>query len=613
MVLVIIREPLSYFRPYKNYFVAIYLIFNLYPISQLVLEFFPDDFWLRTSTIAFCTGSAIIATLWGLLVTKLYFYPEKFSLRTAITDPFKAIHAAYLVYLVPILALVVTPILDQGSIDTSPLKQAYYFFDATNYRVVGLSPLLISVAASVIISFGIYPFVILSRLRSELKDREVRNALRIIAASFVIISNLLFVGYSLSTFGYSILGATNLACVCFLIVGVQAFKKPTFLKAFLGVIPSLESYPTVQGDQTVLIYNSEDARLRPISTFVGDGLSRGNRVLYFHLGDETRIREELSRSGIDVKFHLTKGNLRLSSIDSLYQGENLFDEEAAINQCQEIASETRALAKSGLRIVIDYDDSPKRPFQRFVGHLCDSRWASRDHFVQVLMALTDSAFEGEKAALDFLKSKVNVVAPTESTDFFSRTVGLSHDEISGKKILLEYDPLSSYERILRSLSTEAVSNFERVILFTRKDSPVYSMMEDESGLKMFVLTSRVSYPKESGNVVLLPVYDSSLTLDALSKTVETIAATPFTVIFDNISHQIFTIGDNRAHSFVRQALELMVSNKITAIFLLNAGAHDTKTISTFESLFDMILICRYGFRVPEVRKQVVSLTVSGEQ
>src|SRR2546422_624189 len=525
MVLFILREPLSYFRPYKSYFVAIYVFFNAFPISQLILVFYPDEFLIRLSAQAFAAAAAIIATLWGLLVTKLYFYPEEFSLRSALANPLRKTNLPYLLYLLPMITLVILAIADTTSIDPSASRVAVYVFDNTSYRAVGFSNLLLDVAAIVITTFTVYPFVMLFA-------------------------------------------------------------------------------------QIVLIYEHDYAKITPIARFVNEGVNQQNRVLYFHFDDEAAAREELSRNGVDVKYNLTKGNLRLPSIDSLYQGANLLDEEAAIGQCQELANETRALGKNGLRIVIDYSDRTKRPYQKFVNHIADPRWATPDHYVQVMMTFASHAFENEKTTLDLLKSKVPVIDLTESTDVFSRTVGLSHDEIAGQKILLEYDPLSGYEKILRTLATEAASNFERVILFTRKDSPIHSAMEDEPGLKMFVLTSRVSYPKvESENVILIPAFDSSLILDSMNKTIEAYAATPFTMIFDNISHQIFTLGTERAHSFVRQGLELMVSDRITGVFLLNYPAHDPKTVSMFENLFDLELVSRPGARIPEVRKKL-SLTVT---
>jgi hypothetical protein len=609
MILFIVKEPLSYFRPYKSYFVAIYVSFLAFPISQLVLAYYPDEFVIRLSTQGFATAAAIVATLWGLLVTKLYFYPDKFSLRSALGDPLRRNHIAFLLYLIPMVSLVALAIADRSSIDPSASREAFYILDNTNYRAVGFSTLLLTIAAVLIVAFTVYPFVTLSRLRSQLKDREVRNALRIISSCFAAIAVLLLFGYSLASFGYSLLGLVHLVSVILLVVAVTAFKRPTFLRAFLGLVPSLGPDPAVmRGDQIVLIYGNDEAKITPIARFVNEGVNQQDRVLYFLSNDETTAREELSRNGVDVKHNLTKGNLRLPSIDSLYQGENLLDEEAAIGQCQELAKETRTLGKNGLRIVIDYHDHIKRPYQKFVNHIADPRWTTPDHYVHVMMTFANHAFENEKATLDLLKSKTPVIDLTESTDLFSRTVGLSHDEIAGQKILLEYDPLSGYEKILRTLAAEAASNFERVILFTRKDSPIHSAMEDEPGLKMFVLTSRVSYPKvESENVVLIPAFDSSLILDSMNKTIEAYAATPFTIIFDNISHQIFTLGVERAHSFVRQGLELMVSNRITGVFLLNYPAHEAKTVSMFENLFDLELVSRPGARIPEVRKKL-SLT-----
>jgi len=606
MVLTIIREPQSYFRPYKAYFIAIYAFFNSFPISQIVLAYYPtDQFLIRVTTQIFSVSASIIATLWGLLVTKLYFHPQKFSIRSAFANPRKPMNLAYILYLVPMILLVIEIFSDPAAIDPSRNRTALYVLDNKVSQAVGLSAFLLAIAASVIVAFTLYSFVVLSRLRSQLRDHEVRGALRIIARCFAAISVLLLFGYSSASFGYSLLGLVNFTCVILLVVAFTAFKKPTFLRAFLGLVPSLGPNQTVlRGDQIVLIYENDQSRDTQIARFVNEGLNQQNRVLYYHSNTETQARDELSRNGVDVKHNLTKGSLRLPSIDSLYQGENLLDEEAAIGQIQELANETRALGRNGLRIAIDYGETTKRPFQKFAGHVADPRWSTQDHFVHLMMTFATSAFEDEQATLDLLKATVPVIDLTESGDLFSRTVGLSHDEIAGQKILLEYDPLSGYEKTIQSLAAEAASNFERVVLFTRMDSPIHSAMKEEPGLKLFVLTSKVSYPKEeSENVVLIPAFDSSLILDSMNKTIEAYASTPFTLIFDSISHQIFSLGTDRAHSFVRQGLELMVSNMITGIFLMNYPAHDQKTVSMFENLFDLELVSRPGERVPEVRKK----------
>ncbi|HEY4657651.1 MAG TPA: MEDS domain-containing protein [Candidatus Bathyarchaeia archaeon] len=549
-------------------------------------------------------AAAIITTIWGQLVTRLYLYPEKFTLRSTLANPLQRIHLAYLLYLLPGMSVVTLSWAQPSSIDSSPNREALYIFGGY-FRSVAYSPLMLILAATLIIAFTIFPLLVLSRLRAQLKDREIRDSLRIIASSFALIATLLLIGNALSNFGYSVLGSVHFISLILLIVAVQAFKKPTFLKAFLGVLPSLEAYASpMKSDQVVLVYKDEESRFHALSRFVNEGVSKEGLVLYFYNGDETDVREELSRLGVNVKLHMTKGNLRLISLGNLYQSKALIDEEAAISTCGRIVEESRTLRRNRLSILIEYGDIVKRPYQKFVSHLADPRWTSPDHYVKVLMTFAKHAFEGQ-GQLDLLKSKVPVLDLTESGNFFSRTVGFSHDEIAGKKILFEFDPLLDYERVLRSIIVEAASNLERIVLFTRRESPIYSIVGEEPGIRLFILTSRVSYPRPEGESrFLLPAYDSSQILDSLLKTIEAYSNSSLTIIFDSVSHFILTLGTERAHSFVRQALELTVSNKITAVFLINSGAHDKRTVSMFESLFDLELALESGARVPEIRRGV---------
>jgi hypothetical protein len=402
----------------------------------------------------------------------------------------------------------------------------------------------------------------------------------------------------------SVIGLANFLDVILLTVVVRAFRKPSFLKAFLGVVPSFVASGVLREDQTVILYGNQTQKFGPFSRFIAEGVNRGQQIVCFYHGNERLVNDEFEKNGVNVSSEILRGNLRLLPLQSLYQHHGYYDEPSDFGIMKQLEGEARSQGKEGLRVLLDYGDIVRQPLKKLVEHLTDTRWTRPDHFVNILMAFEKDAIRNQEA-LALLKKNVQVLDLAETPEVFSRTLGLTHNEITGKKILLEYDPLSDLDNMLKALVAEAASNLERTVVFTRTDGPARSLAGKEPGLKMLLLTTKVSKPTmEKENLVLLPAYDSSLILDSLDKTIETYAAAHFTVIFDDITHMIFMLGQERAYGLVRQALELMVSDKVTAVFLLNLKAHDHTTISNFESLFDIEIESRPGARVPEVRKKV---------
>ena len=607
MIRSLVKDPLSYFQSYKNYFVAIYFAFLAFPVEDLVVIATSEPVWMRSALQSVITAGALIATIWGYVATKLYLYPQPMSLRRILSAPFRAVFLFFAVYLVPMVLGIVVVWTVPSAIATGSTVQVTYAIEGITLPSAVTGPIMLAIGVALVSAFTIYPFAVLSRLRSQLRDKDVRGALRIFASAFSLISITLLAGDAVSSFGYSIQGTTNFLSVILIIVAVRAFRKPTFLKSFLGVVPSLESSPTASHyDQIILIHSPGDEKFGPLSKYIIEAVSRHNRVIYFHHADEAVIREGLSRQGIDLTRYTLKGSLRLASLGNIYPNKGIID-ETPLELTRELLLEAKTLGNEGLSVILDYDDFSVRPLQKFVQHLTDPKWASPDHSLHVLVAFDSTVFRGEEAYLAQLENKIRTLDLSESMDTFSSTVGLSHEEITGKKLLLEFDPQSDYDRIFKSLLAESASHFERTVVFTLKGRPVYSLAQRQPGAKVFVLTPRVSYPKvESENLVLLPSYDTSLILDALNKTIEAYAESSFTIIFDSITHFIFTLGPDRTYSLVRQALELMISDKITAIFTMNSRAHDPKITSTFENMFDLEILDEQGRGVPEIRKKITA-------
>jgi hypothetical protein len=603
MIIFLLRNSLSYFQSYRDYFVAIYLIFLAFPAGDLILLSSTSGTLQRLSIQGIVTSGSLIAVIWGYVATKLYVYPETLSPKRLVSRPLRPIFLAYALYLLPMLLALVDGWADPNAISSTPILVTYPL-DNLGTPSSTVSILLVGIGLSVVAVFTSYPLVVLSRRRALVKDSEVRRALRVIASSFGVISLALVLGFGLLALGQDILGPANFLSVILIIVAVRAFRKPTFLKTFLGVVPSLQSSPGASHyDQMLLIHGPGDEKFGPIAKYILDGVSRRERVIYFHDGDVNLVTDGLSRQGVDATRLMVKGALRVPPLGSAYPSKGILD-DTPLEVVQELATEAKTLGNEGLRVILDYDDFVVRPLQKFVTHLTDPRWTSPDHSLHVLMAFDSNAFRGEEGYLANLEKKIRTIDLSETMDTFSHTVGLSHQGIAGRKLLLEFDPQGDYEQVFKSLLAETASNFERTVVFTRNDSMIYSLVERQPAAKIFVMTSRVSYPKmESENLFLLPTYDTSLLLDALNKTIEAYAGSSFTIIFDNISHLVFTLGPERTYSLVRQALELMISDKITAIFSMNSKAHDQKILSTFENMFDVELVCKAGSRVPEIKKK----------
>jgi len=597
MMVVLYRDQISYFQSYKNYFIAIYLAFFAWPIGDLIYIANAQTALMRLATQIICCSGCLIALIWGYVATRLYLYPESLSLRRIVSRPFRPIIPIFALYTVPMLTAIVSACINPSAVVTGPSIQATYIFEGIRQpiAVTGATQLLIGVF--VIFAFTTYPLVALSRRRALVKDKEARRALRIIAVVFSLISLTLISGLALVSLGYSVIGPADLVSVILIIVAVQAFRKPTFLKAFLGVVPSLESSPSAAHfDQMILIHGPGNDKFAPIAKYVNEGVSQRERLIYFYNGDIASVTEGLTKQGVDVTRMMLRGSLRVSPLGSLYPKRGVV-EDTPLEAVQELAAEARTLGNDGLRVILDYDDTIIRPIGRFVDQLTDHRWTSPDHRLHVLMVFDSTAFHGEEASLARLEGQIRTLDLAETGNTFSKAVGMEHDDIAGKKLLLEYDPQGNYDEVLRSLLAENASNIERTVVFTRRESPLYHLARRQPGSKIFLLTSRVSYPRmESENLFLLPSYDTSLLLDALNKTIEAFAGSSFTIILDNISHFIFTIGPDRTNSLVRQALELMISDKITGVFLINSFAHDSRTVSGFENMFDFEMVWEKGAR-----------------
>jgi len=169
---------------------------------------------------------------------------------------------------------------------------------------------------------------------------------------------------------------------------------------------------------------------------------------------------------------------------------------------------------------------------------------------------------------------------------FSKTFDLNHQQMVGRRILLEFDPASNYEKAIQDFATEALAHLEPIVIFTRRGSAIHSSLGEQTAVKFFCLTQQVSSPKEfSENEMLLPSNDTSLMLDVFDKTLKAHPQGVVNVVFDSLSDLVLSVGFEKTYRFMRYAVEMLASPRNTVLFLLNQNAHDPKVTSSLRGLF----------------------------
>ena len=149
---------------------------------------------------------------------------------------------------------------------------------------------------------------------------------------------------------------------------------------------------------------------------------------------------------------------------------------------------------------------------------------------------------------------------------FSKQLGVEHSKLAGKKILLEFDPRTDYERFVRDFALECAFLGESVIIITKKGSNIRQALEADQGIKFIDL--------ERGPELLAMLKEN--TQGALGMVIDSLTD----LALDNSNNQ-----HNGVYKFVQSAIETLDDQRITAIFLLNPSAHDPKDISSVRGAF----------------------------
>jgi hypothetical protein len=220
--------------------------------------------------------------------------------------------------------------------------------------------------------------------------------------------------------------------------------------------------------------------------------------------------------------------------------------------------------------------------------------------VQINAELVDSFIE------EFFRYRVTPNVKIRS-NAFSESIGLTHEQLRGRKFVLEFDPSSHYEKFIQDFINEALVNGEPIVVFTRRGSPVYAHLRQQKGVKFFCMSQQISGPRIfSETEVHLPLNNTPLILNVFDKLLRSHPEQRVNLVFDSLSDLLLSVGFEKTYKFMMAAAEILAPVTVTAVFLLNRYAHDAEVKSSLIGLFgDQISFGKNGIETVKLSKERV--------
>jgi hypothetical protein len=146
---------------------------------------------------------------------------------------------------------------------------------------------------------------------------------------------------------------------------------------------------------------------------------------------------------------------------------------------------------------------------------------------------------------------------------FSGQLGIEHGTLIGRKILLEFDPSTPYQTVVKDFAVECASNKEAIVILTPAGSVVEQAVSGNEDVKIINLTHDLML--------------SSILEDHLER--------PLNMVYDSLTDLALSADPRTAYRFTLNALRQLSDPKVTAVFLLNPSAHDPKDVNSLRGLF----------------------------
>src|SRR5579872_574198 len=175
-------------------------------------------------------------------------------------------------------------------------------------------------------------------------------------------------------------------------------------------------------------------------------------------------------------------------------------------------------------------------------------------FASIAFAVTATIFRRASLLSGFFGPLPALQVKTSAPTFpFSNSIKIDPSTLIGRTFLFLTDPSTPYEKVVDDLAVELLSNKALTFVFTSKRSPIQNSLAKVKGVRYYILTSTVSYPRGTDvpDEILVPQNDQAILLDIIQKTILNDPEAKLVIIYDNISDMILSSSVEASYKFLR--------------------------------------------------------------
>ncbi len=444
----------------------------------------------------------------------------------------------------------------------------YFFYSYQSWYIVASTLLLVCFISLPVVSFY--------RQSKTVQDRKASLSMKIISICWAFFGVLTL--FQIAAGGLFLPVAQQIGSVAdsllFVLIAF-ALREPTILGRIVtsGETVSQAVYANPSLD-TIVLYNTESDRRSLVETFVKDGLATGQDVVF-----------QVAKA--EVPFY--RAILKASALTDTFLGEHSVTVQPIEGTAapREINGSLPASVLRERRELIDLDEMDKDRCRNIIDQITIPDSTPRPKHVGRIWALNvDGAHPGVLDLLQQANPTARVIDLAMQQDAFSSMVNMKHPDILGNRLLLEYEPTSDYEEIVKKFVREFQANVESVAIFTSAGSPIYRQFRDQRNISLFSFSTKTSSPARlSDEQVLLPERDTSLLLDAVDKLLQALSKKRIGIVFDVFTDIILSQGFEKAYGVLSSIVEMTESEIASILVLINYGALEPRVLGAVRGLF----------------------------